>query len=81
MRSNRSKHASRLAKTRQVTTEVPAPTNWGFRFVVEPLHGIPYRVVRELELVCILGRRSRQTVRARGPTSVSGEDQQASATA
>ncbi|CAM9123344.1 unnamed protein product [Choristocarpus tenellus] len=30
-------------------------SDWGFRFVAEPLVGVQYRVVRDLELVCKLG--------------------------
>lgn len=33
--------------------------NWGFRFVVDPLRGVHYRVVREVELICRLGMGSR----------------------
>lgn len=35
------------------------PDDWGFRFVVDPLHGVHYRVVRELELICRFGGRTR----------------------
>lgn len=31
------------------------PENWGFRFAVDPLRGIHYKVVRELDLVCCFG--------------------------
>ncbi|CAM9363904.1 unnamed protein product, partial [Discosporangium mesarthrocarpum] len=34
-------------------------SNWGFRFVAEPLQGVQFRVVRELDLVCRLGVPSR----------------------
>lgn len=33
--------------------------NWGFRFVVDPLHGVHYRVVREFELICRFGGAAR----------------------
>lgn len=33
--------------------------DWGFRFVVDPLRGVHYRVVRELELICRFGGRTR----------------------
>lgn len=36
-----------------------ANANWGFRFMVDPLRGIPYRVVREVELICRFGGSSR----------------------
>ena len=35
------------------------PDDWGFRFMVEPLRGVHYRVVRELELICRFGGRPR----------------------
>ncbi|CAM9107710.1 unnamed protein product, partial [Ectocarpus fasciculatus] len=35
------------------------PDDWGFRFVVDPLRGVHYRVVRDLELICRFGGRLR----------------------
>lgn len=35
------------------------PDDWGFRFVVDPLRGVHYRVVRDLELICRFGGRTR----------------------
>lgn len=35
------------------------PGDWGFRFVVDPLHGVHYRVVREFELICRFGGSAR----------------------
>ncbi|CAM9591597.1 unnamed protein product, partial [Scytosiphon promiscuus] len=44
------------------------PEDWGFRFLVEPLRGVPYRVVREMELVCRFGGRARSN----GSSSTAG---------
>lgn len=46
-------HSSRSSP--KSTPRGNVPDNWGFRFVVDPLHGVHYRVVRELELVCRFG--------------------------
>lgn len=35
------------------------PDDWGFRFLVEPLRGVHFRVVRELELICRFGGRAK----------------------
>lgn len=35
------------------------PDDWGFRFMVDPLRGVHYRVVRDLELICRFGGRTR----------------------
>lgn len=41
------------------STNSSVPDDWGFRFVVDPLRGVHYRVVRELELICRFGGRAR----------------------
>lgn len=46
-------------ETKPSTTNAAVPDDWGFRFVVEPLRGVHYRVVRELELICRFGGRVR----------------------
>lgn len=46
-------------ETKSSTASATVPDNWGFRFVVEPLRGVRYRVVRELELICRFGGRVR----------------------
>lgn len=46
-------------KSSAASAGVPVPSDWGFRFVVEPLRGVHYRVVRELELICRFGGRAR----------------------
>eukprot|EP00903_Cladosiphon_okamuranus_P019656 g18070.t4 len=46
-------------ETKSSTSGVPLPDNWGFRFVAEPLRGVHYKIVRELELICRIGGRVR----------------------
>lgn len=52
-------HRPRKSSQSSTAPDEDANTNWGFRFVVDPLRGIPYRVVREVELVCRFGGGSR----------------------
>lgn len=46
-------------ETKSSASGAAVPADWGFRFVVEPLRGVHYRVVRELELICRFGGRVR----------------------
>lgn len=46
-------------ETKSSASNATVPDDWGFRFVVEPLRGVHYRVVRELELICRFGGRMR----------------------
>lgn len=55
-------------ETKSSTAGATVPADWGFRFVVEPLRGVHYRVVRELELICRFGGR----VRSGGGASAAG---------
>ena len=47
------------------------PNDWGFRFVVDSLRGVQYRVVRELELICRFGGGSGSSAAAAGSSVVS----------
>lgn len=44
------------------SSSATVPDDWGFRFVVEPLRGVHFRVVRELELICRFGGRARSGI-------------------
>ena len=52
--------------------DVGIPGDWGFRFVVEPLHGVHYRVVREFELICRLGGGARASAGSLTPRTAFG---------
>lgn len=50
---------SRKPSKSNMAPEADADMNWGFRFVVDPLRGVPYRVIRDLELICRFGGSNR----------------------
>lgn len=52
-------HSSRSPSKSNPAASGSVSEDWGFRFVVDPLRGIHYRVVRELELVCRFGEGAR----------------------
>lgn len=55
-------HPSRAPSKSAPSASGSVPDNWGFRFVVDPLRGVHYKVVRELELVCRFGASGRSGV-------------------